>query len=119
MREKEPLKHVLVFKWKFEEARSMEDIEERFKGYYFVVKPREDILVTTTFISPYVICVLMRKDEEGGDLIIIQTFAGRYDYERMFNGAFFYAMRAGIRLIDVEYPEDLPKPYFMEPGYRM
>jgi len=114
-----PIKNALAFRWKFREAKSMEDIEKRFENYYYVVKPREDIIVTTTFVSPYVICVLLKREEDGGDLLIIQTFAGKYPYEKVFGGAFFYAMRAGIQLLDVEYPEDLPKPHFMDPDYRL
>ncbi|RLG38324.1 MAG: hypothetical protein DRN91_03025 [Candidatus Alkanophagales archaeon] len=114
-----PIKDVLVFRWEFAEAKTLDEVEKRFKGYYYIVRPRKDVLVTTTFTSPYVICALLQRDERGGDFLVIQTFAGRYPYEKVFGGAFFYAMRAGIRITDAEYPEDLPKPYFMEPEYKL
>ncbi|HDM36658.1 MAG TPA: hypothetical protein ENG09_05365 [Candidatus Syntrophoarchaeum butanivorans] len=113
-----PIKNVLVFRWVFDEATSLSEIEERFKGYYYITKPRPDILVTSAFIKPYVICVLIQRSDDGGDLLVIQTFAGRYPYEKVVGGAYFYAMRAGIKIIKEE-PEDIPKPYFMDDEYKM
>ncbi|MHC1572892.1 MAG: hypothetical protein ACXQTJ_00340 [Candidatus Syntropharchaeales archaeon] len=97
-----PIKNALAFRWVFDEARSLSEIEERFEGYYYITKPRKDILVTSAFLKPYVICIIIQRSENGGDLLVIQTFAGRYPYEKVFGGAYFYATRAGIRIIEEE-----------------
>lgn len=96
-----PLKHALIYPWKFGRAQTMSEVgEELSRHQFFVLKPREDVLVATSKARPCaVIFVLWRKDEEGGELLLIQTHLGWYSEEQIEFFMRVFERNAGIRVL--------------------
>jgi len=95
-----PLKHVLVYSWEFRTARSLDEVVRRLEeARFYVVKPREDLLVLTSLAKPSaVIIILAQRDESGGDMVVVQTPQGPYGFEELVRAVPVFARIAGIRL---------------------
>ena len=74
--------------------------EELSRHQFFVLKPREDMLVATSKARPgAVIFVLWRRDEGGGELLLIQTHLGWYSQEQIDFFVRVFEKNAGIRVL--------------------
>ena len=95
-----PLKHVLVYAWELGTARSLDEVAERLEeAKFYVVRPREDILVMTSLARPgAVILIMVERGPGHGDLIVVQTPEGPYGYEDILRAVPVFARIAGIRL---------------------
>ena len=78
-----PLRHVILYKWFFGDAATLAEVSQRLvRNHFYTVKPRDDILVATSLTKPAaVIFTLIQTEEEGGDLILVQTPIGHYTYD--------------------------------------
>lgn len=95
-----PLKHVVVYKWSFNEATTMAEIGRRLiQDHFYVVRPREDILVATSLAKPSaVIFVFIQREESGGDLVLVQTPIGPYTYDHLIGVTRVFGKIAGIKI---------------------
>jgi len=95
-----PLKHVLIYSWELRAAKSLEDVASRLtEAKFFVVRPREDVLVATSLARPgAVIFVLLERGGGRGDLVLIQGPEGPYSFEELVRAMPTFARIAGIRL---------------------
>lgn len=93
-----PLKHVLVFKWNYDVARSLDDVAKFLdEGYFYVVRPREDILVATSLSKPGLVVFIFLARNSGGDLILIQQPDGPYDYDHLVRYLWLLGRKAGVK----------------------
>ncbi len=97
-----PLKHVLVFRWFFEDAKTVDELVRRLReNHFYVVRPRDDILVATSEARPALITFTFIKNRrDGGDLILIQAPWGWYSLGQILKYMQLFAKNAGI---SVEY----------------
>ena len=95
-----PLKHVLVYGWELSRARDLADVAERLRtARFYVVRPRQDVLVFTSLTRPGAVVMVMLEREPGrGDLVIVQGPEGPYGYEDIVRAVPVFARIAGIRL---------------------
>ncbi len=95
-----PLKHVLVYGWELSSARDLADVAERLRAArFYVVRPRQDVLVFTSLTRPGAVVMVMLEREPGrGDLVIVQGPEGPYGYEHIVRAVPVFARIAGIRL---------------------
>ena len=97
-----PIKHVYVYKWEFDDSKSLKDIAERIKKHHYYVMPKENLLVITTPVKPTVIIVLIQRDEKGGDLIVI-NMDKYYTRIKVIQGIWIFQNKSGIKVIDLKY----------------
>ncbi len=95
-----PLKHVLVYAWELRTAKSLDEIVRRLEeARFYVVRPREDIIVMTSLARPGAVVLIMIERGPGhGDLIVVQMPEGPYSYEDLLRAVPVFARIAGIRL---------------------
>jgi len=94
-----PLKYAMLFNWKFNKSKTIENILERLKGYHFYIKINENLIVTASRQNSQVIFVLRRENEEGGSLLLIQTNKGRYNFNKIKDmGMNMYVNKLGIKV---------------------
>jgi len=96
-----PIKHVILYKWRFREARSLSELRERLeRSHFYTISPRRGMLVATSRSKPSaVIFVFTQEGDEGGELLLIQTPLGYYTLEHIRRSMRVFARIAGI---DVE-----------------
>ncbi len=96
-----PLKRALIFQFKYEEAKNLEDIRKRFEKWYCILKPREDLIVMRSLAEegpPRVIFLISEKSEEGGEIILVETGDSWYTYEKIVSLIRIFCKNAGIKL---------------------
>ncbi|PCN51157.1 hypothetical protein B6U99_00840 [Candidatus Geothermarchaeota archaeon ex4572_27] len=95
-----PLRHVLVFRWRFGEARDLDELMRRMgERMFYAIRPAEDVLVATSKTKPSaVIFVFLREGDDGGRLILIQTPGGRYSYPQLVHYVRIFAKTVGIEV---------------------
>lgn len=96
-----PLKRVLILEFKYEEAKSLEEIKRRLEKWYCILHPRGDLLVMRSLAEEgptKIIFLLSEKNERGGEMIIIETKDSWYSYEKILSSLRAYCKNAGVRL---------------------
>jgi len=95
-----PLRHAIVYNWAFREAATLTELNKRLlQNHFYTARPRDDILVATSLAKPAaVIFVFIQTKEDGGDLVLIQTFLGRYSYDQITRAIRVFAKIAGIAI---------------------
>ena len=78
-----PIKRGLIFNWKFKEVSNIDELKDRLcKEYFHVYKLRNDILIVTSKSKPLaIIFIIIQKEYDGGELILIETNLSWYSYE--------------------------------------
>ena len=73
----------LIYEWRFSKASTLEEVEERLrKASFYVVKPREDVLVATSLTNPFmVVFTFIQRSKEGGELLVVEAPWGWYGEE--------------------------------------
>ena len=104
LRDTFPLRHIILYKWYFGEAKSLEEVSRRLnKSFFYAVKLRDDMLIITSLSKPgAVVLTLIRNEDSGGDLILVQTPLGHYNYDKIAVGIQVFAKIAGIKVKEVK-----------------
>ena len=96
----EPIKSALAFRWTWDVVKSADELERRLKEQlFYVLRPRDDILVATSLTNPSMIIFVLMCREDGGDLVVIQNPGGWYDEEHIIEHMPLFEKTAGIRLV--------------------
>ena len=94
-----PIKHVLIFSWSFNEVTDLYKVAENLtKELFYVLRAGENILVATSRSKPAVIFVILQRDPKGGELILIQTHEGWYNYGQLKRFTGIFGKKAGIKV---------------------
>lgn len=96
-----PIKSVLVFRWRWRTARSMDELEARLRGrMFYVVKPQDNVIVATSLTNPSMILfVIIKRGDEGGDIVVIQNPGGWYSDEDIVEHMPLFGKCAGIDIL--------------------
>ena len=96
-----PLKHVIAYKWIFNEASTLAEVGQRLtQNLFYTIEPKKGILVVTSLSKPAaVIFVFMQTEKDGGDLVLIQTPMGSYTYDHIARSIRVFAKIAGIKIM--------------------
>ncbi len=97
-----PIKHVYIYKWEFDNSKSLKEIAERIKKHHYCVMPKDNMLVVTTPVKPTVIIILIQKNGNGGDLIVI-NMDKYYTKIKVEQGVWIFQNKSGIRVVDLKY----------------
>ena len=62
-----PIRHVLIYKWEFDKAKSWEDVKRIMSRYYYWIEAEDGSVVFTAPVKPTVIGILRKN----GELIVI------------------------------------------------
>ena len=98
--EEKPIKSALVFKWTWNVVRDVDSLEKRLRErLFYVLRPRNDIIVATSLTNPSMIIFVLICREDGGDLIVIQNPGGWYTNEDIIEHMPLFEKSAGIKLV--------------------
>lgn len=96
-----PIKSVLIFKWRWCIARSMDELEARLREkMFYVVKPQDNVIVATSLTNPSMILfVIIKRSDKGGDIVVIQNPGGWYSDEDIVEHMPLFGKCAGIEIL--------------------
>ncbi len=95
-----PIKHVLVHNWSFDKASSFDEVAENLRqALFYLVRPREDVLVAVSQAKPYILLFLfIQRTSEGGEVFLIETHEGRFSYDELLEHIPALEATAGVKI---------------------
>jgi len=96
-----PLKRVLIFEFQYGEGKSLEEVKRRLERWYCIFHPRRDLLVMRSLAEEgptKIIFLVWEKNEEGGEIVIIETRDSWYSYEKILYSLKAFGKNAGIKV---------------------
>ena len=95
-----PLRHTLVYRWSFARAGDLAEVARNLnEEFFYVLKAKPGLLTVTSRSKPTaVIFVVIQRDRQGGELILIQTIEGCYTYSQLNHYIHIFGKKAGIKI---------------------